>query len=107
VKEVANERIVESWLPFLDDGHFEATVVCSLSVYRDGGPNIQVVMFAPVAQGEFCLYKSFVGELKILFGATVLPVQGMMHGRSNVELGLHIHNVGETDVDALRLEKLS
>ena len=81
---MANERIVESWLPFLDDGHFEAAVVCSLSVYWDGSPNIQVVMFAPVAQGEFCLYKSFVGELKILSGATALPVQGMMHGRSNV-----------------------
>jgi hypothetical protein len=78
VKELANERIVESGLPFLNDGHFETAVVCSLSVYWDGGPNIQVVMLTPVAQGEFCLHKSFVGELKILSGATVLPVQGII-----------------------------
>ena len=49
VVELTDEWKVESRLPFLDDGHFEATVVCSLSVYRDGGPNIQVVMFVPVA----------------------------------------------------------
>ena len=29
----------------------------------------------------------------------------MMHSRAYVELGLHVHNVSETDVDALRLEK--
>ena len=30
-----------------------------------------------------------------------------MHGRADVEFGLHIPNVGETNVDALRLEKRS
>ena len=30
-----------------------------------------------------------------------------MHGRADVEFGLHIANVGETNVDALRLEKWS
>jgi hypothetical protein len=28
-----------------------------------------------------------------------------MHSRANVELGLHIHHMGETDADTLGLEK--
>ena len=80
VKELTNERIVESGLPFLNDGHFETAIVCSLSVYWDGSPNVQVVMFTPVAQGKFCLYQSLVGELKVLSGATILPVEGIVHG---------------------------
>ena len=35
----------------------------------------------------------------------MLPVKGIMHGRADIELGLHVHNVGETDIDALGLEK--
>ena len=31
----------------------------------------------------------------------------MMHGWANVELGLHVHDVTETEVNALRLEKKS
>ena len=80
MKELANEGVVESGLPFLDDGHFETAIVCSFRVYWDGCPYIQVVMFPPIAEGKFGLYKSFIGELKILPGATVLPVKGMMHG---------------------------
>ena len=30
-----------------------------------------------------------------------------MHGRAHIKFGLHIPNMGETDVDALRLEKRS
>ena len=107
IGELANERIVESGLPFLNGGHFEAAVVCSLSVYWDGSPDIQVVVFTPIAQSEFFLHQSFIGELKILPGATVLPVQSVMHGRANIELGLHVGNVDEMDIDALRLEKWS
>ena len=51
------------------------------------------------------LYKSFIGDLKVLSGTAVLPVQSMMHCRANVELGLHVRDVGETKVDALRLAK--
>jgi hypothetical protein len=31
----------------------------------------------------------------------------MMHCRAQVKFGLHVGDVGETDVNALRLEKLS
>ena len=107
MKELTNEGKVKSGLPFLDDGHFETAIVGSFSVYWDGCPNIQVIVFPPVAQSELSLYKSFIGELKVLSGATVLSVKGVMHSRANVELGLHVHDVGETKVDALRLEKWS
>ena len=76
---MTNEGKVKSGLPFLDDGHFETAIVGSFSVYWDGCPDIQVVMFPPIAKGKLGLYKSFIGELKILSGATVLPVKGMMH----------------------------
>ena len=49
VKELANEWIVESGLPFLNDGHFETAIVCSFRIYWDGSPNVQVVMFTPIA----------------------------------------------------------
>ena len=34
-------------------------------------------------------------------------VESMMHCRAHIKFGLHIHNMGETDVDTLRLEKWS
>ena len=49
MKELANEWIVESGLPFLNDGHFETAIVCSFRIYWDGSPNVQVVMFTPIA----------------------------------------------------------
>ena len=107
MKELTNEGKVKSGLPLLDDGHFETAIVGSFSVYWDGCPDIQVIVFPPVAQSELSLYKSFIGELKVLSGATVLSVKGVMHSRANVELGLHVHDVGETKVDGLRLEKWS
>ena len=49
MKELANEGVVESGLPFLNDGHFKTAIVGSFSVYWDGRPNIQVAMFPPIA----------------------------------------------------------
>ena len=50
MKELTNEGIVEPGLPLLDNGHFKTAIVGSFSVYWDGCPNIQVVMFPQVAQ---------------------------------------------------------
>ena len=107
VEELTDERIVESWLPFLDDGHFKTAIVGTICIDGNGCPNVKVVMFTPISQGKFCLDKSVLGELKIFSRATVFTVQGMVHCRSNVEFGLHVGDVSETDVDTLWLEKWS
>ena len=49
VEELTNEGIVESWLPFLDDGHFKTAIVGAFSVDGNGCPNVEVVMFPPIA----------------------------------------------------------
>ena len=48
MKKLSNEGVVESGLPFLDEGQFETAVVSPVGVYWDGSPNIQVVMVLPV-----------------------------------------------------------
>ena len=60
VEELANEGIVESGLPFLNEGHFKASIVSPVCAYRDWSPNIQVVMILPIAKCQLCLNKSFV-----------------------------------------------
>ena len=101
VEELANERIVESGLPLLNEGHFEAAIVCSVGVDWDWSPNVQVVVVKPIAKCQLCLDKSLVCELEVFSGATVLSVEGVVHCRAHIEFGLHVGNVSETDVDAL------
>ena len=86
---MANEGIVESGLPFLDDGHFKTAIAGTFCIDWDGCPNVQVVVFSPVAQCKLSLYKSFIGELKVFPGAAVLSVHDMVHCRAHVEFGLH------------------
>ena len=61
----------------------------------------------PVAKCQFGLDQSLVGELEIFAGSAVLSVESMMHCRAQIKFGLHVVDMGKTDVDALRLEKLS
>ena len=105
--ELANERIVQTGLPFLDEGYFKTAVVHSVGIDGDRSPNIQIVMFMPVAQCQFGLDQSLVGELEVFARSAVFSIKGVMHCRAQVELGLHVLNVGKPDVYALRLEKLS
>ena len=105
--ELTNERKVESRLPFLNKGYFEASVVNSVCIDGNRSPNVQIVMLMPVAKRQFGLDQSLVGELEIFAGSAVLSVESMMHCRAQVKFGLHVGDVGETDVNALRLEKLS
>ena len=108
--ELANERIVQTVLPFLDEGYFKTAVVHSVGIDGDRSPNIQIVMFMPVAQCQFGLDQSLVGELEVFARSAesaVFSIEGVMHCRAQVELGLHVLDVGKPDVDALRLEKLS
>ena len=107
MEELTNEGIVESRLPFLNEGHFEAAIVDSVCVDWDRSPNVQVVMAMPIAECQFGLDKSLIRELEVFSGAAVLSVESMVHCRTQIEFGLHVGDVGETDVDALRLEKLS
>ena len=76
VEELANEGIVESGLPLLKEGHFEAAIVCSVCVDWDRSPDVQVVMVMPVAKCQLGLDKSLVRELEIFSGAAVLSVEG-------------------------------
>ena len=64
-------------------------------------------MVMPVAECQFGLNKSLVRELEVFSGAAVLSVESMVHCRTQIEFGLYVGDVGETDVDALWLEKLS
>ena len=40
VEELANEGIVESGLPFLNEGHFKAAIVCPVCINWDGSPHV-------------------------------------------------------------------
>ena len=105
--KLANEGIVQTGLPFLDEGCFEAAIVNSVGIDGNRSPNIQIVMFVPIAQCQFGLDQSLVGELEVFSRSAVLSIEGVVHCRAQVELGLHVLDVGEPDIDALRLEKLS
>ena len=105
--ELTYEREIESRLPFLNKGGFEASVVHSVGIYGNRSPNIQIVMLMPVAKRQFGLDQSLVGELEVFARSAVLAVESMMHCRAQVKFGLHVVDMGEADVNALRLEKLS
>ena len=103
--ELANERIVQTGLPFLNDGCFKTAVVHPVCIDGDRSPNIQVVMFMPIAQ--FSLDQSLMSELEVFSRSAVFSIKGVVHRRAQVELGLHVLNVGKPNVDALRQEELS
>ena len=107
VVELTDEGKVQSRLPFLNKGYFEASIVQSVCIDGDRSPDVQIVVFVPVAKCQFGLDQSLVGELEIFARSAVLSVESMMHCRAQVELGLHAGDMGKTDVNALRLEKLS
>ena len=103
--ELANERIVQTGLPFLNEGCFKTAVVHPVCIDGDRSPNIQVVMFMPIAQ--FSLDQSLMSELEVFSRSAVFSIKGVVHRRAQVELGLHVLNVGKPNVDALRQEELS
>ena len=105
--ELANEGIVQAGLPFLDEGYFKTAVVHSVGIGGDRRPNIKIVMFMGVEEGQFGLEQSLVGELEVFARSAVFSIKGVMHCRAQVELGLHVLNVSKPDAYALRLEKLS
>ena len=51
MEKLANKRVVQSRLPFLNKGKFKAAKIGSASKNRDWGPDEQVLMFAPEAEG--------------------------------------------------------
>jgi hypothetical protein len=105
MEELADAWIVETRLPFLDQGQLETSVVRAFSVYWERRPAIQIVVLFPVAESQLSLDQPIVVELEKFSGATVFAIQSVVHCRPNIEFGLHVHDVGETDVDTLRLEK--
>ena len=104
---MTNEGKVESRLPFLNKGYLEASIINSVCIDGDRSPNIKIVMFMGLEEGQFGLEQSLVGELEVFARSAVFSIKGVMHCRAQVELGLHVLDVGKPDVDALRLEKLS
>ena len=107
VVELTNEGKVESRLPFLNKGYLEASIINSVCIDGNRSPNVQIVMLMPVAKCQFGLDQSLVGELEIFAGSAVLSVESMMHCRAQIKFGLHVVDMGKTDVHALRLKKLS
>ena len=107
VVELTNEGKVESRLPFLNEGYFKASLVNSVCIDGDRSPDVQIVMIMPVAECQFGLDQSLVGGLEIFAGSAVLSVESVMHCRAQIKFGLHVGDMGKTDVDALRLKKLS
>ena len=107
MEELTNEGVIESGLPLLNESHFKAAVVCPVCIDWDRSPNVQVVMILPIAKCQLGLNQSLVRELEVFSGATVLSVESAVHCRAHIKFGSHIGNMGETDVDALRLEKKS
>ena len=85
--ELTNEGKVESRLPFLNEGYFEASIIDSVCVDGDRSPNVQIVMIMPVAECQFGLDQSLVGELEIFSGSAVLSVESVMHCRAQKNLG--------------------
>jgi hypothetical protein len=53
------------------------------------------------------LDKSLFGELKVFPGTAILSVESVVHCRAHIKFGLHVLDMSETDIDTLRLEKLS
>ena len=107
VVELTNEGKVEARLPFLNEGHFKTSIVNSVGIDGDGSPNVQIIMVMPVAECQFSLDQSLIGELEIFARSAVLSVESVMHCRAQIKFGLHVDDMGKTDVDALRLKKLS
>jgi hypothetical protein len=105
MEKLADEWVIQARLPFLDQSQFKTTIISPFRVDWNGGPDVQVVLFFPIAESQFGLDQSVIGELTKFSGATVLSNQGVVHCRPNVKPGLHVYNMGETKVDTLRLEK--
>ena len=105
MEKLTNERVVQFGLPFLNKCKFKAAKIGSTGKKRDWGPDEQILVFAPVAKGQFRLDEAVIGELVVLAGATVHPVEYMMKCRPNVELGLKIGDVCEAYVHTIGQEK--
>ena len=105
MKELANERVVQSGLPFLDEGKFKAAKRIGR---QKEGPDEQVLMFAPEAQGQFSLDQAVVCvcELVVLPSATVLSVKYVMISRPNVKFGLKIGDVCKAQIHTIGQEKV-
>ena len=93
---MANEGIVESGLPFLNEGHFKAAIVCPVCINWDRSPDVQVIMILPIATCQFGLDKPLVGELKVFSGAAILSVESTVHCRAHIKFGLQIGDMSET-----------
>ena len=107
VEKLANEWKVETRLPFLNQCQFKAAKIGAVRVDRDWCPSIKIVMFLPISKCKLSMNQSFIGELEKFSGTTMLSIQHIVHGRAQVELRLQIDNMGETDVDSIRLVKRS
>ena len=75
MEELTYEWVVQAWLPFLDQGQLKTSMVRSFRVNWDWAPNIQVVVFFPIAKSQLSLGKSVFGELGKFSGATVFAAQ--------------------------------
>ena len=78
MKKLANEGIIQPGLPFLDEGKFKAPKIGAAGEKSDWGPNEQVLMFAPITEGQFRLNQAVMGKLVVLASAAVLSIKYVM-----------------------------
>ena len=95
---MANERVIGSRLPLLNEGKFEATIVSTTCKKRDWCPNIKVLVLPPKSEGQFGMNQLVVAELEKFPGSAVLSIQGVVHCRPNIKFGLHVHDMRKPDV---------
>ena len=75
MKKLTDERVVQPWLPLLDEGKFQAPEVSATGEERNWGPYEQIFLFPRIAQGQFRLNKAIMSELVVLAGSAVLPIK--------------------------------
>ena len=49
MKKLTDERVVQPWLPLLDEGKFQAPEVSATGEERNWGPYEQIFLFPPIA----------------------------------------------------------
>ena len=105
VKQLANERKIQLWLPFLNKGQLHRTKITSSREQWNWTPNEKVVVILPIPQRKLSLHQFVILELQELPKPAMFPMKNPMRSRANVELWLKIGNMGETDVHCIWLKE--
>ena len=105
--KLANERVVQLRLPFLDKGKLHSSKIGSSREEWYWRPNEKNSVISPVPQGQLGLHKSFMCQLKVFPVPRMFSVQDSVCRRANIELRLHVLYMCEAYVHGPGLKKSS